>query len=186
MSMDDTAGKEKITIHGQYDLNTTIEHDETHTVKTGDRTIKVVTGKHTETVKGDTKITIQTGTYAHEVATGTADYKVKGALTEYCDTTQATTVKGNITIKSTTADIEINAATKIKLITGASSIEMTSDGVIKISANEINIAGLSKVQTGVGNQTVTSDTSQLALAGAAIASSATGKHEITGAVVKIN
>ena len=32
MSMDDTAGKEKITIHGQYDMDTTIEHDQTLTV----------------------------------------------------------------------------------------------------------------------------------------------------------
>jgi type VI secretion system secreted protein VgrG len=186
MTMDDTAGKEKITIHGQYDMNTTIEHDETHIVKSGNRTIKVQTGKHTESVKGDTKITIETGKYEHSVATGTADYNVKGALTEYCDTTQTTTVKNKIMIKSNAADIEVNAATKILLITGASSIEMTSAGVIKISANEINIAGTSKVQSGVGNQTVTSDTAQLALAGAAIASSATGKHEITGAVVKIN
>jgi type VI secretion system secreted protein VgrG len=32
LSMDDTAGKEKITIHGQYDMNSTIEHDQTLTV----------------------------------------------------------------------------------------------------------------------------------------------------------
>jgi type VI secretion system secreted protein VgrG len=32
LSMDDTAGKEKITIHGQYDMNTTVEHDQTTTV----------------------------------------------------------------------------------------------------------------------------------------------------------
>jgi type VI secretion system secreted protein VgrG len=32
MSMDDTAGKEKVTIHGQYDMNTTVEHDQTTTV----------------------------------------------------------------------------------------------------------------------------------------------------------
>jgi type VI secretion system secreted protein VgrG len=186
MSMDDTAGKENITIHAQYDMNTTIEHDENHTVKTGNRTIQVQTGKHTETIKGDTKITIQTGTYGHEVSTGTADYKVKGALTEYCDTTQATTVKGNITIMSTTADIVLNGATQIQLITGSSSILMKSDGTIKISGTEITISGTAKVQMGVGNQTVTSDTAQVAVAGAAIASAATGKHEITGAVVKIN
>ena len=29
MTFDDTAGKEKITIHGQYDMSTTIEHDQT-------------------------------------------------------------------------------------------------------------------------------------------------------------
>jgi len=32
MSLDDTAGKEKITIHGQYDMNTTVEHDQTSTI----------------------------------------------------------------------------------------------------------------------------------------------------------
>ena len=32
MSMDDTAGKEKITIHGQHDMGTTVEHDHALTV----------------------------------------------------------------------------------------------------------------------------------------------------------
>lgn len=32
ISCDDTAGKEKVTIHGQYDMNSTIEHDQTTTV----------------------------------------------------------------------------------------------------------------------------------------------------------
>jgi type VI secretion system secreted protein VgrG len=32
MSFDDTAGVEKITIHGQFDMNTTVEHDQTTTV----------------------------------------------------------------------------------------------------------------------------------------------------------
>jgi type VI secretion system secreted protein VgrG len=185
--MDDTAGKEKITVHGQHDLNTTIEHDETHIIKSGDRTIKVETGKHTETVKGDTKITIESGKYEHSVATGTAAYNVKGALTEYCDATQATTVKNKITIKSNEADIEVNAATKIRLITGASSIEMTSDGIIKVSANEINIEGQEKVFTGTGHQTVTCDTSQLVLSGLNITSgSDQTNHEIKGSIVKIN
>ena len=32
ISADDTAGKERVTIHGQYDMNTTVEHDQTTTV----------------------------------------------------------------------------------------------------------------------------------------------------------
>jgi type VI secretion system secreted protein VgrG len=32
LSMDDTPGKEKVTIHAQYDMNTTVEHDQTTTV----------------------------------------------------------------------------------------------------------------------------------------------------------
>jgi type VI secretion system secreted protein VgrG len=41
MSLDDTAGSEKITIHGQYDMNTTVLHDQTTTVN-NNRTDKVV------------------------------------------------------------------------------------------------------------------------------------------------
>src|SRR5262249_22271119 len=48
MSFDDTKGKEKITVHGQYDMATTIEHDDTQTIH-HDRTI-TVDGKHTETI----------------------------------------------------------------------------------------------------------------------------------------
>jgi type VI secretion system secreted protein VgrG len=40
ISADDTAGKEKVTIHGQYDMNTTIEHDQTSTIH-NNRTDKV-------------------------------------------------------------------------------------------------------------------------------------------------
>jgi type VI secretion system secreted protein VgrG len=32
ISLDDTAGKERVTVHGQFDMNTTVEHDQTTTV----------------------------------------------------------------------------------------------------------------------------------------------------------
>src|SRR5207249_3215136 len=67
MSMNDTKGKEKITVHAQYDMDTTIQHDETHTVKTGNRTIKVETGTHTETIKLNTSTTITDRSYGHDV-----------------------------------------------------------------------------------------------------------------------
>ena len=193
MSMDDTAGQEKITIHAQYDMNTTIEHDETHIVKSGDRTIKVETGKHTETIKGDTKIKIETGKYEHAVATGTADYNVKGALTEYCDTTQDSTVKGNITITSVTGDIILHAgASQIKL-TNAGLIEIHGKNIVVIgdtdmkqSAPQVEITGGQQAKLGVGGQNIVCDTAKTAIAGAAINSSAIGMHELTGALIKIN
>jgi type VI secretion system secreted protein VgrG len=196
----DTKHKEMITLHGQYDMATTIEHDDTQTIH-NDRTI-TVDGKHTETIKKDTTIHITEGNLSHDVVAGTAKYHVKGAVEETYEATQkttvtaaveetyndtqATTVKNKIVVKSTAADIELNGATQIALVSGASSIVLHSDGTIKISGTEITISGTAKTQIGVGNQTVTSDTAQVAVSGAAIASSATGKHEITGAVVKIN
>src|SRR5262245_8238144 len=64
MSMDDTAGKEKITVHAQYNRGTTVEHDDTQTVH-HDRTKTIdhdetthVKHDRTETVDNNETITI--------------------------------------------------------------------------------------------------------------------------------
>ncbi len=213
MSMDDTKGKEKVTVHAQYDMSTTVEHDDTQTVVSGDRTITVKAGKHTETIKGDTAITIQTGNHSLTVQTGTHTetikgntsiivqsgaysldvqanthtHHVKGAVTENYDATQDTNVNGNITIKTKTAKITLDAAagTEILLKCGTSMMSMTPSS-IKMSATDIEITGGNSVKVGVGNQNVTCDKQKVATSGAAINSSAVGMHEITGALVKIN
>jgi type VI secretion system secreted protein VgrG len=191
MSMDDTAGKEKITVHGQYDMNTTVEHDQTNTVN----------NTFTETIKNDTKITITAGPYSHDVAANTATYHVKGALAETYDDTQTTTVNKKIAITSATNEIVINGATQITLVTGSSQLVMKADGTISLTGKKITIigndevgvssaktsvAGSSEAKFGTGNQSVTTDPAKVAVSGASINSSATGVHEITGAVVKIN
>jgi len=212
MTMDDTKGKEKITVHAQHDMDTTVEHNDTQTIVTGDRTISVKAGKHTETIKGDTAITIETGNHSLTVQTGThtetikgdtsitvqtgaysLDVKanththhVQGDVTENYDGNQETTVAGDIVITSETAKITIDASTEIFLCCGSSTLSMKEDGTIKLSGTNIEISGDATAKIGVGNQNVTCDKKQVATSGAAINSSATGKHEITGAVVKIN
>lgn len=203
MSMDDTAGKEKVTIHSQYDMSTTVDHDDTQTVQ-NNRTI-TVNGTHTETIKKNTTIHITEGDLDHKVIAGKADYSVQK--------TQATTVKLQIKDESTDADIlqmakdkirldsgagkstgewrpngeiELSSAEQIKFITGDSSITLKKDGTITISGKKITISGTDEASIGVGNQNVKCDKQQVGTSGAAINSSATGKHEITGAVVKIN
>ena len=72
MSMDDTKGKELITVHAQYDMATTVEHDQTDIVH-NNRTTTIdvndaetvsgnqtnhVSGNRTETVGGNETITI--------------------------------------------------------------------------------------------------------------------------------
>lgn len=207
MSMNDTAGKEAITVHAQYDLNTTVKHDERHIVETGNRTIEVQAGKHTETIKGDTGIKITTGKYDHDVATGTAHYHVKAAVTEDYDASQTTTVKGAIYIHSLDSIQLHTGASKLWMakdgtialtgvnitITGSDSvlingkkITVTGDAEIKASAPNVQISGGTQAQLGVGNQQVTCDKAKVNVSGAAINASAVGMHEITGAVVKIN
>ena len=184
MMMDDTKGKEGLTIHAQYDMNTTVKHDANVTIETGNSTFTVKAGTHTEKIKGDTAVTVETGTFSHNVATGTADYKVKANLSIYSD-----------------AEILIEAANKITLHTGESKITLEKSGAITIhgknisvigdadikeSAPKIDISADGEAKFGVGNQNVACDKAATVISGAAINSSATGKHEITGAVVKIN
>jgi type VI secretion system secreted protein VgrG len=51
LSMNDTKGKEMVTIHSQYDMGTTVEHDKSTTV---------VTGKQTNTTKKEIVVTSET------------------------------------------------------------------------------------------------------------------------------
>ncbi len=199
MSMDDTAGKEKITIHGQYDMNTTIEHDQNDIVH-NNRSI-TVDGTHTETIKKDAAIKITEGKLVHEVTCKTADYYVKGAVTEKFDTTQETTVKNNITITSSEGDILVEAKKSITFHTGESRITMEQNGNITLegvnikslgnalvyaSAPTVEAAGTQTARMGVGRQSVTCDVSLVSISGSGINATAVGTHEISGALVKIN
>ncbi len=192
MSMDDTAGKEKITIHAQYDMGTTVEHDDTQRVVTGNRKIDVETGTHTETIKGATTINIVTGPYKLDVQGNTHTHHVKGAVDETYDANQTTKVAH---------EVKIDAGDKITFLSGASSIILekngkitiqcknlmvTGDVDIKASAPKVEITGGDEAKIGVGNQQMTCDKAKVNVSGAAINSSAVGTHEIAGALVKIN
>jgi type VI secretion system secreted protein VgrG len=176
MSMDDTAGKEKISIHAQYDMDTVVEHD------------------HTETIKNNAQIEISNGTYKHNVKTGTADYHVQSALTEVYDATQATTVKGSLTIKSTggpivvsadSQNIYIHAATNIQIQTGASMLWMASDGNIELSGTNVAIIGKTKVYVKGGEVVSAADTNH-EISGAAVKSTGSATNTVTGGVVMLN
>jgi type VI secretion system secreted protein VgrG len=200
----DTKKKEMVTFHAQKDLTTVIEHDESHTLNTGNRTIKILTGTHTESIKGDTGITIVSGKYSHTVAANTASHFVKGAVdTTYMDKfdfgvqgpvaetfmdTQATTVKNAISIDSTAADVTIHGATQIKLFSGKSSITLFSSGNIEIAGENINIAGKVTTKIGTGSQTFSSDTSAAAVSGSnvSVGGDGTGKVDVKGGVIKLN
>jgi type VI secretion system secreted protein VgrG len=158
MSLDDTKGTEKITIHAQHDMNTTVRHDQTNTVN----------HDFTETIKNNATIKITEGKYSHDVATGTATYHVKSDIKEDYDANQTTTVNQTIAITSKTANIVVSAATTIELKVGLSRIFMDAAGNISIQGMNIAISGAESVST----------------AGNAIRSTAGNEHEIKGAIVK--
>ena len=183
ITLDDTAGKEKITIHGQYDMNTTVLHDDSQTI-INNRTIKV-DGTHDEKIKKDTTIKIIEGKFDHDVVANTATYHVKGAVKETYEDTQSTTVTKTVTIDGK-ANILVQAVDEIKLQVGAHFISINKNGQITLSSDKILATGGTEAKMGVGNQNVTCDKQKVATSGAAINASAVGMHEITGALVKIN
>jgi type VI secretion system secreted protein VgrG len=109
MTMDDTKGKEKITIHAQKDMNATVENDRTTTIVGGSDTLAVQAGTRSVTVKGNTSLTVQAGDRTVNV---TGDYKL-----------------------DTTNEIKMQAPAKITLTCGGSSITI-EPGKITISAGD--------------------------------------------------
>ena len=165
IAMDDTKNKELIRIHAQYDMDTTVEHDDRQTVH-NNRTINV-DGTHTETIIKDTKITISEGNYEHKVNTGTGTYFVKGAVKEDYDNKQETTVTNEIVTKSKTSHIHLTAATEIKLEVGSSTLLMKADGSIKLSGVNVAIDGKASVN----------------IHGASVTSQADADHNTKGSIV---
>jgi len=167
MSMDDTAGKEKITVHAQYDMATTVEHDDTQTVH-NHRSI-TVDGTHTETIKQDTKITISAGSFSHDVAANTASYHVKGDVTETYESKHSQTVTADqtVTVKARrSTDVTADDTLKVggnrsDTITGHRSADVTGNeqvtakGTLGLDATgEMDITSKAKITIHVGPSTI--------------------------------
>ena len=188
MSMDDTAGKEMITIHAQYDMQTTVEHDETHTVH-NNRTVTVDVD-HTESVGNNQEWSIgvdQTGTVGsnQKLTVGTNQEEDIG-------TDRKVTVGSNDSL-NVGQKLEIVAGTEISITVGASSITMKADGTIDIAGINITVDGVKIALTGKSEVSATAIASSVKATPASveisspmIKSAAQAINEITGATVKLN
>jgi type VI secretion system secreted protein VgrG len=101
LRFEDKKGQEEVFFHAQKDLNTVVIHDETHTVKEGNRTVRVETGNETHEVKGTRDVTV-TGNETH---VNEADFtqRVKGNFTLEVTGNLTIDVKGNVLVKSAQA-----------------------------------------------------------------------------------
>jgi type VI secretion system secreted protein VgrG len=165
MTMDDTAGKEKINIHAQYDMDTTVEHDQTSKIINNrstnvvvDDTLNVdanrtmhVKAKLAETVDGGQEVTVSAG--YKETITGGATSDITGGLTSTVNDGQTSTINGKW-------DSTVNGHLKEEVSSGA---ELTVTGALSQSAT-----GTLDIHAG-GAGTYTSDTSlKFAVAGSVI------------------
>ncbi|CAN5807215.1 type VI secretion system spike protein VgrG1b [soil metagenome] len=173
MSLDDSKGKEKINIHGQYDMATTVKHDQTNTIQndqkddvTNNRTTKVGVDD-AETIGSNQKVevgakqTVKTGA-DQEVTVGANQIVKVASNTEHSSGANNTTKATGKFTMSSGGPMKIDAGAKM---------EISAAAALDISAAKITLkAGGSTIEIGPGGIKITS--------GAPI--------DIKGAVVKVN
>jgi len=187
MTMDDTAGKEKVSIHAQYDMDTTVQHDKTVSVKSGNRTMAVETGTNSETIKGNASLTVQAGSRVVDVTGGSYTVDVHGGDIKG-------TASAAVKLNGQGAGVEIigNGGPGVSIsgtpkfsATGASEALISSpvvdigDGKISIHGSEISLTGTSKITITVGGSGI-----EVTAGGINVTSS--GTITVSGAVVKVN
>jgi type VI secretion system secreted protein VgrG len=153
MSFDDTAGTEKITIHGQYDMNTTVEHDQTSTIH-NNRTDRVdvddsesvgnnqtwdVGANRTATIGANESMTV-TGNRTKSV-TGNETVTVAGNRTETVSKSETLTVTmqrtHSVGINET---ISVGAAQEVT-VGGMQALTVGAAQNIKVGANQSTDVG---------------------------------------------
>jgi type VI secretion system secreted protein VgrG len=179
ISADDTAGKEKVTIHGQYDMNTTVEHDQTTTVHNNRTDVidvndsETVSGKQDIHVVGNQTITIDAN--RQESVGGTETITITGHRTETVNGGETVTVNGGRThsvsgVQSTTISIAETHSVGAGRMHNVGAAESISVG----GAQAVNVGALQSVAVG-GAQIVKVGSLQSITVG--------GPHRLTAATI---
>jgi type VI secretion system secreted protein VgrG len=136
---EDLAGSEDLFVHAEKDMHTEVEHDDSQLVQ-HDRTIQV-DGKHTETIKQDTTITITEGNLSLTLDQGNQSTKVS---------------IGDQSTKVSAGSASHEAMQQIELKVGQSSILLTQQGVT-IKGLMISIQGTVQLEAKAPMTTVNAD-----------------------------
>lgn len=214
ISADDTAGKERVTIHGQYDMNTTVEHNQTNTIHNNRTT--AVDVNDTETIGSDQTISVganqkltvgadQTNSIgASQVTTvGASQSVVVGAdqsVQVGANQTGVVAANQSVTVGSN-QDVQVGAAQTI-VVGAAQNTTVGAGRAVAVSAgDELSVGGAQKIHAGGainidsgGKIMLTAGGSSVEIGpgGVKIQSSGTvvitggGTVTLKGAVVKVN
>ncbi len=137
MSMDDTPGKEQIRIHGQYDMNTVVEHDETHTIH-NNRT-KTIDVDETSLVGNNQKITVNNDRTKTVVNNETT--KVGVDRTETVGNNESVTVVNNRTLNVGVNDSVQVGSNQTTVVGADQSIAVGANRTVQVSANQTAVIG---------------------------------------------
>jgi type VI secretion system secreted protein VgrG len=173
ISMDDTAGKEKITIHAQFDMNTTVEHDQTDVVH--NHRTRTVDVNDTETVGSNQKITVgsnqttQIGANRTTQVGGSDSLTVNAAQSTHVGADQTNTIGAAQTNNINAAQTNKVGANQTNNIGGdqdttvagsrsatvSGSDTLTASGAVSVSGSKITLsAGGSSIEIGPGGVSI--------------------------------
>ncbi|GAA4354397.1 type VI secretion system tip protein TssI/VgrG [Variovorax defluvii] len=179
MSMNDTAGKEMITIHGQYDMSTTVLHDQSTTVN-NNRTDRIDVDD-SETVGNNQRQSIgvnqsiSVGTNRDESVGGTETITIGGHRTE--------TVNGGETVTVTGGRVHTVNGVQTTTISLAESHSVGAGRMHNVGAGEmIDVGGAQMVNIG-GAQVVNVGSLQKVSVGGLQSFSVGGTHKLAAAVI---
>jgi type VI secretion system secreted protein VgrG len=197
ITVTDTKGKEQITIHGQYDMNTTVENDQNNTIN-NNRTTKIAVDD-TENVGSNQ--TIDIGADQKTTVGGNQDLKVSGNRTAAVDGNETITVSGNqkvgvdgnqdVTIGGNrTIDVSSNdtieAGSNMKHGAGANfelaaggNLTADATGDMKLSGMKVDVAGQTTI-------TLTAGGSSIEIGPAGIKITTGAMVTVMGATIKLN
>jgi type VI secretion system secreted protein VgrG len=166
MSLDDTAGKERVFIHGQYNMDTVVQHDQTSTIHNcrtdvvdvddsetvgGNQTLHVVKNQtvnidinRTETVGANETITVKA--HRSETVNAGEDVTVNGARSHTVNGVQTTTIS--------LAEAHTVGAARAHSVGAAEAITVGAAQIISIgSAQIVKIGGPQNVKVGAVQST---------------------------------
>jgi len=202
LSMDDTAGKERVFIHGQYNMDTVIEHDQTSTIH-NNRT-DVVDVDDSETVSGNQKQhvvknqtinidvnrqetvggteTISIVGHRSEKVGGGEDVTVTGARTHTVTGAQATTIGMAEAHTVGGARAHTVGAAEAITIGAAQAVTIGAVQAINVGASQSTNVGAAQTTTVAAARSVTVGAAQTTKIAAALTTSvgADEKHSVTG------
>jgi type VI secretion system secreted protein VgrG len=186
MMMDDTKGKEKVSIHAQYNMDTTVENDHSITVVSGNDTHTVSAGTRTVTVKGDTSLTVQAGNRTVDVTGG--DYSAtSSAAVRLHGKGMGVTINGEAlgVAVSGKGGAGVSISGEPNFLASGKAMASLQSPLVVIGNDVITISG-TKIVLSTAGGSITLDGAGVSISGNTIKSGATGANEISGGVVKIN
>ncbi len=181
ITMTDTAGKEMMNIHAQYDQVTTVGNDQTNTIN-NNRTTSVSVDD-TESVGSNQSIEV--GSNQKTTIGADRSLSVGGNDTNSVSGNQENGIGGN-----RTGDVGGNESLSVGSnrdisVSGNHSLDAGGNVLIKAGA-EITLEAGAKIVLTVGGTTITLTPGSLESSSPAITTTAAASHDIKGAVVKHN